>query len=211
MDSSFLEQLFVYWGWLLLRLPPSSYSYLTNQFLPCLILSIFFVLFLSVNSHFHSLQQIQFPPCHLLYPRFLPFPHTFCSPLSAISARPYLLVPKYSFPVLLTMPVLLGIMTACGDMLQFLPGMCCRGMAGMHGSHRLRRKCLSTTFSLQNVFFSPSPCEMLLVLFCLHRFHGSRFHPFMTFSSVAWTKSRTVIIKMEGSLQHFWRLGGITR
>lgn len=42
LEHSFLEQLFEYWGWLLLSLLPHSYSYLTNATFFCTILSISF-------------------------------------------------------------------------------------------------------------------------------------------------------------------------
>lgn len=153
------------------------------QFIMYSVSSPFFVLFfLSIKSFSLSLTCVG-----LLMMLFLFHPSfslAFYSLLFSASTCQHFLFPKHSLPALLTMHALLYIMATCGGLLQSMPGMCCLGMAGMHGSHRLKCKCLFT-FSLQNVFFNPSPCGMLLVLKCLPCFHGSRSHTFMTFSSVA--------------------------
>lgn len=126
--------------------------------------SVFF--FLSIKSFSLSLTFTFVGLLMMLFLFLLSFSLTLCSLSFSASTCQHFLFPKHSLPALLTMHALLYIMATCGGLLQSMPGMCCLGMAGMHGSHWLKCKCLFT-FSLQNVFFNPSPCKMLLVLKCL--------------------------------------------
>lgn len=120
------------------------------------------------------------PPWLLPSPHFLPFAHSFfCSDFDTS-----ILPCSCSLPILLTMPVLLSIMGACGGMLQSLSGVTCLGTVGM-----CLLCCVFQLPSLPNVFFSSSPgsvlTQELLVLFCFHCSHGSWSLPSVTFSSVA--------------------------
>lgn len=156
----------MYQRWLIPSLLPSSHFCRINCSLLCIqyrALSLYFF-FLSIKSFSLSLTFVGL--LMMLFLFLLSFSLTLCSLSFSASTCQHFLFPKHSLPALLTMHALLYIMATCGGLLQSMPGMCCLGMAGMHGSHWLKCKCLFT-FSLQNVFFNPSPCKMLLVLKCL--------------------------------------------
>lgn len=100
---------------------------------------LFLVSFLPL--YFFSLHKVLFPLFNIYRSstasHFLSLFSLYFLLLFSTSTWLHLLFPKYFFPILLTIPALLCIMGTCGGLLQSMPGMCCLGMAGMHGSHLL--------------------------------------------------------------------------
>lgn len=143
--------------------------------------SVFF--FLSIKSFSLSLTFTFVGLLMMLFLFLLSFSLTLCSLSFSASTCQHFLFPKHSLPALLTMHALLYIMATCGGLLQSMPGMCCLGMAGMHEAIGWNVNAfLLSLCRMSFLILAPAKCCWCSNVF---RFHGSRSHTFMTFSSVA--------------------------